>query len=287
MESSSQPASPLRLLTSRRRLLSIGVGALAIAGQVGAAPAPTTSEGLTAQTTEGPYYLELSPMRADITEGLTGVPLDIRIMVLDESGRPFDGARVDVWHCDAAGNYSGFVDPRARASGAPPGKTFLRGSLMTGQGGAAIFHSLYPGWYHGRTTHIHFKVRNGAKTNLTSQFFLPDALSEFLYAHLPAYRRKDLRDTLNSTDGIALEAGSTVRGMVREDGDRYLAALTVRVDREANPPIDRPPALGEGPPPGEDPRRRGPPPGGRPPPGFGGGPALTGEARIEGLVPHP
>lgn len=264
----------------RRALLSsaIGGGIAATLGG-GRAAAATISPRpdpapLTAQTTEGPYYLPLDLIRADIREGRPGIALDIVFSVFDQTGAPYLGASVDIWHCDSAGAYSGFAQPGEKAGS---GETFLRGTQLVDRHGLVTFHSLYPGWYPGRTPHIHFKVRRAGLTNLTSQFFLPDALSEFLYTQAPAYRRDALRDTLNSQDGIAIEAGDTVLGNVREGDGRYIASLTVRADRSANPPIDRPPS---------------PPPG--PPPGFwhdgAGGPppmpdALQGEARIAALLP--
>ncbi|PZU11067.1 MAG: intradiol ring-cleavage dioxygenase [Sphingomonas sp.] len=278
----------------RRTFLSsalAGAGTLALSRPATAASPSHPAGGLTAQTTEGPYYLALNLNRADITEGLSGIPLDVTFTVVDEIGRPYEGALVDIWHCDAQGLYSGFDQPGV----AMKGKTFLRGTLPVGADGAATFHSIYPGWYQGRTTHIHFKVRRGALTNLTSQFFLPDTLSEYLYTQVEAYRRSELRDTLNSEDGIAIEAGATVEGAVRESAGRYVASLLVRVDRNANPAIDRPPAPGEGGPGGFPP---GPPPGappGGPFPGGGGRPvpgspppgqaALTGEKRVAALLP--
>lgn len=230
--------------TIRRRTV-LGAGLIGLGGagflagkRASAQPASSGNLPFTAQTTEGPYYLELDLVRTDITEGLPGIPIDIVFTVLDEGSRPSGGARVDVWHCDAQGNYSGFVQPRSEGM---LGRTFLRGSQFVEQDGRAVFRSIYPGWYPGRTTHIHFKVRSGEKANLTSQFFLPDALSEFLYTQMPSYQRKGLRDTLNSTDGIAIAAGSTVDGCVREGEGRYIVSLTVRVDGQAEPPIDRPP----------------------------------------------
>jgi len=250
-------------------------------------------EPLTAQTTEGPYYLTLDLMRADITEGLAGIPMDVVFTVLDADGRPSTGALVDIWHANADGHYSGFTQPGAAATGT----TYLRGTQPVGADGTVTFHSLYPGWYEGRTTHVHFKVRRGGLTNLTSQFFLPDTLSEFLYTQVSAYRRKTMRDTLNSTDGIAIQAGPTVEGNVREANGRYIATLTVRVDPAANPPIDRPPApgqvsvaphdYGQGPGPGklpplkdgQMPAKDHPP---RPPAGMH---ALQGDQRVAALLP--
>ncbi len=275
-------------------LLGTGAVALSPAGPAAAlgGGAPGAPDGLTAQTTEGPYYLALDLMRVDITKGLSGIPLDITFIVLDGDGRPCAGSLVDVWHCNAQGAYSGFDAP---GNIGLKGKTFLRGTQAVGADGVVCFNSIYPGWYRGRTTHIHFKVRRGALTNLTSQFFLPDTLSEFLYTQVPAYRRKDLRDTLNSSDGIAIEAGPTVAGNVREAQGRYVAALTIRVDPAANPAIDRPPAPGgrpdgidgSWPPPadGEGEPQGGPADGRRPgpPPSMT---ALRGDRRIAALLPN-
>lgn len=289
-------------LLNRRSLLvsglaGIGAAAVPMRSASAATNAAATSRPLTAQTTEGPYYFDPKLVRADITEGLSGVPLDIAFTVLDLSGRPFANARVDVWHCDAQGLYSGYSRQGEDGSTDLTGKTFLRGTQHANASGEVTFRSVYPGWYRGRTTHIHFKVINGTKTNLTSQFFLPDTLSEFLYTQLPAYRRAQLRDTLNSTDGIAIQAGDTVEGSVREAQGRYIAALTLRVDPSVNPSIDRPPVPGAGPGPGgAGGRPPGPPPGdranGMPPPGapgMRGGPPrsapLEGDARIQALVP--
>lgn len=215
---------PLPRSLDRRGLL----GALGAAGAAGVASAKAlgTASGpagaavartlpLTAQTTEGPCYLDVAQVRRDITEGLEGVPLDVCFTVCDTAGKPLPGLRVDLWHCDMQGRYSGFGEQGDDRAVAFQGWTFLRGSQFTGRDGAAAFATVYPGWYAGRTTHIHMKVLRGKRAVLTSQFFLPDALSEFLYTQVPLYRRSRVRDTLNSIDGIALKAGDTVLGAAR------------------------------------------------------------------------
>jgi len=263
----------------RRALLASAIGggiAASLQGSRAAAatiaPSPEAVPLIT-QTTEGPYYLPLDLVRADIREGRPGIALDIVLTVLDRTGVPYSGALVDIWHCDSSGTYSGFAQPGREATS---GETFLRGTQPVDRRGLVTFRSLYPGWYPGRTPHIHFKVRRAGLTNLTSQFFLPDALSEFLYTQAPAYRREALRDTLNSQDDIAIEAGGTVLGNVREGGGRYVASLVVRVDRSANPPIDRPPSHPPGPPPGFWYVGAGSPPMPE---------ALLGDARIAALLP--
>ncbi|OAK64139.1 intradiol ring-cleavage dioxygenase [Variovorax paradoxus] len=271
----------------RRGLLAtLGAATLAAASS---RPAEAAAPGLplTAQTTEGPYYLDVAQVRRDITEGLQGVPLDVRFTVCDAAGKPLPGLRVDIWHCDAQGRYSGFPAQGDDRSGAFEGKTFLRGSQFTGRDGTAAFATVYPGWYAGRTTHIHMKVFKGARAVLTSQFFLPDALSEFLYTQVPLYQRSRVRDTLNSVDGIALRAGDTVLGAVREERQRYVATLALVVDPAADPVVDRPPRPGAMPPPQGTQGAKGAP--GMPAMGVGGRPvhprALEGAARIRALVP--
>lgn len=276
----------------RRGLLATLGAATLAAASARPAEAAAPRLALTAQTTEGPYYLDVAQVRRDITEGLEGVPLDVRFTVCDGAGKPLPRLRVDIWHCDAQGRYSGFPAQGDDRSGAFEGKTFLRGSQFTDRDGTAAFATVYPGWYAGRTTHIHMKVLNGTRAVLTSQFFLPDALSEFLYTQVSLYQRSRVRDTLNSIDGIALRAGDTVLGAVREERQRYVATLALVVDPAADPVVDRPPRPG-GMPPGAMP----PAPGmqgmpgmpGMPAMGVGGRPmhprALEGAARIKALVP--
>lgn len=282
----------------RRSLLALGAsgGVLTLNPASAGAATPAAAHLLTPQTTEGPYYIADPPRRADLAQGLSGTPLDIAFLVLDEAGAPVAGALVDVWHCDAQGRYSGFgTMPGEQAEPTLKAARFLRGAATADDQGRVVFHSVYPGWYEGRTTHIHFKVWRGDTAVLTCQFFLPDALSEFLYANVSAYRRAQLRDTLNRNDGIAITAGDRAVGSVREADGRYLASLTVIVDPKAHPVIDRP----LGPPPGGPPSGGppgAPPPGGPEgpggPPPFPGGPpprpdALTGEARVAALLPGP
>jgi len=260
-----------------RRGLLAAIGAAGLSASATPVLAAPRKLPLTAQTTEGPYYLDLARDRRDITEGLDGVPLEVGFTVCDAAGKPLRNLRVDLWHCDAQGRYSGFGGQGDDRSLSFEGKTFLRGSQRTDRDGAVSFLTLYPGWYAGRTTHIHFKVLNGARAVLTSQFFLPDALSEFLYTQMPDYRRGRLRDTLNSADGIALRAGETVLGAVRESHRRYVATLALVVDPAANPAVDRPPSPGGMPPPGGPAAFRGNRPD-RPQ-------ALDGIARTKALVP--
>ncbi|MGZ8410044.1 MAG: intradiol ring-cleavage dioxygenase, partial [Hyphomicrobium sp.] len=64
---------------------------------------------LTPQAMEGPFYFDPKLVRADITEGRPGAPLDLTLRVIEHGPcTPIANARVDVWHADAGGIYSGY-----------------------------------------------------------------------------------------------------------------------------------------------------------------------------------
>ena len=115
---------------------------------------------LTPEMTEGPYYLDGDKVRRDIREGRPGTRLDLATTVVDVSTcKPINGALVDIWHCDAGGTYSGF------AQEGTDGKTFMRGIQRTNKSGLATFVTVYPGWYSGRTVHIHVQVSLGGSSS--------------------------------------------------------------------------------------------------------------------------
>ncbi len=289
----STPPNP-----ARRRLLTLAGAAplaLAAADAVRAAPVAGPVCRLTPQVTQGPYWFDPKLDRADVTEGKPGVPVQVAVTVVDGSCRPIAGARVDLWHCDAGGIYSGYEGQGDDHQTGAKGQAFLRGAQVTDAAGRVTFRSVWPGWYEGRTPHMHLKVFLDARTVLTCQLFVPDALSEYLYDNVPAYRRPHKRDTFNRQDGIALQGGEAMVAAVKEMKDGYALALTVGVDPAADwkdqgfgpgGPMRGPPPGGMG---GRPP---GPPPGGfpggPPPEGFPSGPhreVLTGEARLKAIVP--
>lgn len=167
----------------------------------------TASCVLTAALTEGPYFvdemLERSDIRSDPTSGVVsaGVPLALTFNVMRVSSTsctPLTGAYLDVWHCDAAGDYSD-------VQGGGSGRRFLRGYQITDASGAANFLTIYPGWYSGRAVHVHFKLRLFAGTSrtyeFTSQFFFDEDLTDVVHARTP-YSAKGQRNVINSRDGI-------------------------------------------------------------------------------------
>jgi len=190
--------------------------------------------------TEGPYFvdegLNRSDIRSDPATGATqeGVPLELTFLVsrLDAEGcLPLEGALVDVWHCDALGVYSDVSDPGFNTEG----QKFLRGLQATDAEGAARFVTIYPGWYQGRTVHIHFKIRldagNGSVYDFTSQLFFDDALSDEVYTQLP-YANKGERTVRNDVEGIFQNGGEQMLLDLSASGDGYVATFDIGLQIE-------------------------------------------------------
>src|SRR5216117_1566533 len=220
-------------LTRRGSLVRLGgllAGALGAAGlkiesSEGAGPAAVASGAvscvLTPEQTEGPYYIAGEKVRRDITEGRAGTPLLLRAFVVNASTcKAIKGAAVDIWHADAGGVYSGFG---AGASN----RTFMRGIQKTNAKGLALFRSVYPGWYQGRTVHIHVKVHLGGNVVHTGQLYFPDALTDKVYAKAP-YSSRPGRTTRNASDSVFVNGGKNSMLAVHTDGaGGYVASITM------------------------------------------------------------
>ncbi|MFB9980637.1 intradiol ring-cleavage dioxygenase [Mesorhizobium kowhaii] len=185
---------------------------------------------ITPEVTEGPFYFDPKLERADVTEGKKGLALTVRLQVVDAACRPLAGARVDIWHCDAQGAYSGYPGQGDGRDVDTSGQTFLRGWQKTDASGIVSFATIYPGWYRGRTTHIHFKVFPDDSSVMTGQLFFPDSLSEQIFTTVAPYNdRPGKRDTSNASDGIARQAGPLSQAALREVEDAYQALMIVAV----------------------------------------------------------
>jgi protocatechuate 3,4-dioxygenase beta subunit len=192
----------------------------------------TSACTLTPEETEGPYYFDADSIRSDIREDREGVPLRLAIRVRDAACEPLRNAVVDIWHCDALGTYSGFE----AASGGGPGGTlgsgptdeekYLRGAQVTDSDGIVEFTTIYPGWYTGRTVHIHAKVHVDTATMLTTQLYFDEEITAAVYEQEPDSSDAG-RDTFNDTDGI-FDERLLLDLFERNDG--YLGLISFDVD---------------------------------------------------------
>jgi protocatechuate 3,4-dioxygenase beta subunit len=232
--------TPERAFDRRRALLRVGgLAATALgagawgarelvddADAAGSGPAAVAS-GLVScvlapEQTEGPYYLDDHVVRRNITEGKPGIPLTLRLRVLDVSTcRPARGAAVDIWHCDAGGAYSGVQGD---------GDDFLRGIQRTNADGVAVFRTIYPGWYPGRTVHVHVKVHMRGNGVHTGQLYFPDALTDAVYRRSP-YSRRPSRSTRNAADSIYRNGGRRSTLKLTRNGSGYVGAIAMGVQR--------------------------------------------------------
>jgi protocatechuate 3,4-dioxygenase beta subunit len=177
---------------------------------------------------EGPYFVADALKRADIrTDSATGVQmpgvllaLAFNVSQLANGGcTPLPDATVDIWQCNAIGEYSGTA------------QSFLRGVQATDSQGRAAFSTIYPGWYRGRAVHIHVKIRTTAPSGAyeyTTQMFFDEALSDTVHA-LPPYAAHGRRDMTNARDGIFQRGDKTVLDLSAR-GEGYAATYDIALD---------------------------------------------------------
>jgi protocatechuate 3,4-dioxygenase beta subunit len=179
---------------------------------------------LAPELTEGPYYIAGEKVRRDIREGHPGTLLTLRLTVLNVATcKPIKGAAVDIWHADAAGNYSGFGSDTSS-------KTFLRGIQRTDKNGLAVFTTIYPGWYQGRAVHIHVKVHVGGNVVHTGQLFFPDALTREVYKAAP-YASRGNPSTTDAQDSIYVNGGKRGLLALKKVGAGYLGTIAMGVHK--------------------------------------------------------
>ncbi len=187
---------------------------------------------LWAEQDEGPYHRDAQPERRDVVEDRDGAALQLGIRLTGGSGEPLQGATVEIWHCDALGRYSGFPPPDrsavVTAETAPrgeylPDQTFLRGRQVTDQAGMVEFKTIYPGWYPGRTVHIHVIVRADGRV-FTSQLYFPDSINDRVLAS-PPYAQRPGRDTTNDSDEILPTGGDPAVLDISDDSGHMRAGI--------------------------------------------------------------
>jgi protocatechuate 3,4-dioxygenase beta subunit len=182
---------------------------------------------LTPEVTEGPYWIANHLTRRNITEAHQGLALRLAITIVDASTcAAIRNADVELWHADASGVYSGFGSSAAS-------QRFLRGHQRADAHGLVVFDTIYPGWYRGRTPHIHMKVHVGGSAVHTGQLFFNDVTSDAVY-RTARYRSHGQPDTTNGADSIYRQAGGAraqLRLSKRPGGRGYLGSITAGVRR--------------------------------------------------------
>lgn len=234
------PIDGVRQTYSRRRVLYLagaGTATAALAACSSGSPEVVSETGttpacvLTPEGIEGPFYADLNLVRSDITEDKPGAPLELRITVVDaETCAPIPDATVDIWHADAVGLYSAFVEQGDSENVDTTGHSFLRGVQSTDATGTATFTTIYPGWYRGRTTHVHVKIIFSDRTRVTTQLYFPDEITDGVYAGNQAYAERGAKDTTNDADGFDAELNS-LRMTLAEAGVGHLATHSIGINR--------------------------------------------------------
>ena len=160
---------------------------------------PTTGTNsacaVTPTETIGPYPSLTDLLRSDIREGKPGAQLTLTVKVVNVSGgcTPVSGANVEIWHVDAAGNYSQY--------GTQTTQTYLRGIQTTNSNGEVTFVTIYPGWYQGRATHIHLEVTINGVSRKVTQMAFPETVNNAVHTS-GAYSSRGTNPMSNSSDGI-------------------------------------------------------------------------------------
>lgn len=244
-------------IISRRELFGTtakaGLGFAALGGLGGVLEAQTKAAPhvvASPQMTEGPFFVDEKLNRSDLVAGtkrksvVDGIPLQLGFSVMsliDGKLLPLKGAHVDVWQADVIGIYSDESNQMNHED--TSNQRWLRGYQVTDAAGRVSFRTIFPGWYRGRTPHIHFKIRAYSAKDLvtaefTSQVFFKDADSANIYAKEP-YRSAGPRDTDNSSDNIFNErqydgstAGSHMLLDLRSASKGYASNFNVALTQE-------------------------------------------------------
>jgi protocatechuate 3,4-dioxygenase beta subunit len=232
-------------MTRRGAFRSLGLAGAAgllsrSALDTGDAFAATPSCTLTAEQEEGPYYLDLEKIRRDITEGKSGLYLDLRIKVVGSlTCSALADVAVDIWHAAPTGKYSGF------ASEGTAGLTWLRGVQVTDGDGVARFRTIYPGWYEGRATHIHVKAHVGGRAGTTysggtvshtGQLFFPDTITDQVAKRSP-YSARTITRQRNATDRVytGQHGSGSVLTLTRRRSSTIANGFAARITLGINP----------------------------------------------------
>jgi protocatechuate 3,4-dioxygenase beta subunit len=157
---------------------------------------------VTPQETAGPFPSLTDLIRSDIRESKSGtvLTLTVKVVNVNASCAGVANANVEIWQCDAAGNYSEY--------GTQTAQTYLRGIQTTNSNGEVTFTTIYPGWYQGRATHIHIEVTIGGVSKKVTQIAFPESVNNTVYA-TGVYASRGANPMSNASDGIFADSLSS------------------------------------------------------------------------------
>ena len=183
----------------RRRLLVGSVlGFVAVLPAIRLAAAELT---LTPRQSRGPFYPARIPLDSDndlvMVNGKSrpakGEITNVIGRVLDEREQAIDGARIEIWQCDANGRYHHPWDDRS----VPLDSNFQGyGEFTTAADGAYRFRTIKPVPYPGRAPHIHFAITVPGTQPLVTQMYIAGAPENKNDWILNSIRDKRARDSL-------------------------------------------------------------------------------------------
>ncbi len=197
-----------------------GIGSMLPFSHTKADPVAAKTSGtciLIPQETAGPYPYDLSGnssmYRQDITEGNPGTPLTLTLTIVNVNNNcaPLSNVRIDIWHCNKDGYYSEYANqPGYLGTESYVGDTFFRGIQLTDSNGQVTFKTIYPGWYTGRTTHIHVEAFLSSVLSATTQMAFPDSLNTTVYnTSLYTAHGQNTSVATNSADNVFSDTANT------------------------------------------------------------------------------
>lgn len=171
--------------------------------------------------TLGPCYAGMPEDREDISDGARGLPLRLSFLVVRGGCEPIPGASVDIWHSGFDGAYSAFGSGTVCNPGTMDvqSEMFCRGVRITDESGKAHFNTIFPGWYSGRTVHIHFTLRIDGREEVTSQLYFEDDLTTEIHAQ-GEYAPRGMRPQTNDSDFIFRSGGATAEQVIFDTAKR-------------------------------------------------------------------
>lgn len=186
-------------------------------------PTSTSTCAVTPSETEGPFPSIALPTRSDVREDRQGLVLNLAVSVVNTNASctPVTSATVEIWQCDAAGNYSEY--------GSLTSATWLRGIQPVDGSGVARFVTVYPGWYAGRATHIHVEVAVAGRSVKVTQIAFPEEISNGVH-RTGVYASHGLNSTTNARDNVFSDGvSSELATLTGDTTGGYNATFTVGV----------------------------------------------------------